>query len=302
MLEDIGITKRQTYGGIGESETEAKLKFFSQVFRPVPLFEYSIDFYCKLLLKGRPSNKSFWVEVKSTNQVKDAWKKSIRRETALFWLDQLSPVFIAVYDISNDVCYWISVEANRELWTKKLNKNSKSITLKVDKSHVLKKAKDPNSEFIQKIEQDTILVNAANGIPEVFLKGGTGITPGYAFFDFPNIELSERARNKFAQRIRFSLNFLIRDHFSRKDLDEAYRLCRILTDFDKAHYDHFELMGDICQQLEKYEEARTNYDFAIKKCKDDPNWDKNRVKGVPKISEVISGIEQKKASLPLHSP
>ena len=298
MLEDMGITKRQRDGGIGESDIEKVLKSFSQVFRPVPLFEYSIGFYCRLFYRGRPSNKSFWVEVKS-NTSGDRWKKFIKRETVVFWLNQLSPVFIAVYDKLNDISYWISVEDNRDNWTRKLENNAKSITLKVDKSHIFEKANCPNLAFIQKIEKDLISVNVANGIPEVIFRGGKGVTTGYSFFDFPNIELSEKAWKNFGQKIRFSMNFLIRDRFSRKNFPEAYRLCKILTEFDVSHYDHFELMGDICSQIKKPDEARTYYDTAIRMLKGDPNWDKNRVEGIETVSDNIKRIEQKKNILTL---
>jgi len=296
LFEDTGITKTQVYGGVGESATETVLKSFAQVFRPLPLFEYSIDYYCRLKHKGKPLTP-FWVEVKSSKCVKDNWKKSIKRETAIFWLNQLSPVFIVIYDVSNDFCYWVSVEDNREAWSGKLENNAKTITLKVDRSQTLKKPNCSNIDFIRKIEKDTITVSITNGIPEVISRGGKGVTSGYAFFDFPNIELSERAQNNFKQKIRFSLNFLVKDLYSRKNWSEAYRLCKILTDFDKSHYDHFELMGDICSQLGKPDEAIIYYDIAIDMFRKDPNWDKNRVEGILSTSENIQRIEQKKSAL-----
>ena len=296
MFEDTGITKTQEYGGIGESATETVLKSFAQVFRPVPLFEYSIDYYCRLIHKGKPLTP-FWVEVKSSKCIKDDWKKSIKRETVIFWLNQQSPVFIVIYDISEDICYWISVEDNRETWKRNLEKNNKTITLKVQKSQTLRKANRINIEFIQKIKNDTIRVSIANGIPEVIARGGKGVTPNYGFFDFPNIELSENAQKSFKKKIRFSLNFLVKDQCSKKCWPEAYRLCKILTDFDKDHYDHFELMGDICVQLGKSDEAITYYDIAIDVFRRDPNWDKNRVEGILSKSENIQRIELKKAAL-----
>ena len=297
MFEDNGITKSQQYGGIGESATEMVLKLFSQVFRPVPLFEYSIDFYCRLLDRGKPSNKTFWVEVKSTNSVNDKWKRSIKRETALFWLNQLAPVFIVVYDLSSDIIYWVSVEDNRKNWSSKLEKNAKSITLKVVGSQVLNKKKDKNKEFAKKIQEDTIHVNAVNGIPEVIHVGGKGSPSGYSFFAFPNIELSERARGAFQQKIRLSLNFLLRDACSRKVWSDAYQLAKILTIFDKSHYDHFELMGDICAVLGSPTEALNYYDQAIEMFRQDPNWDKNRTEGISSVSENIQRIQQKKVEL-----
>lgn len=296
LFEDVGITKTQEYGGIGESATETVLKSFAQVFRPLPLLEYSIDYYCRLKHKGKPLTP-FWVEVKSTKCVTNNWKKSIKRETAIFWLNQLSPVFIVIYDVANDGLYWVSVEDNRAEWIRKLENNAKTITLKVNNSQTLKKTNSSKIDFVRKIEKDTITVNVANGIPEVIYNGGKGVTSGDAFFDFPNIELSERAQNNFKQKTRFSLNFLVKDHCSRKNWTEAYRVCKILADFDKSHYDHFELMGDICSQLGKSDEAITYYNEAIDMFRRDPNWDKNRVEGILSTSENIQRIEQKKSAI-----
>ena len=292
MFEYAGITKTQEYGGIGESAAETVLKSFAQV-RPLPLLEYSIDYYCRLKHRGKPL-KPFWVEVKSARYVKADWRRSIKRENAIYWLSQLSPVFVFVYDISNDICYWISVEDNRQKWTEKLEKEAKSISLKVVQSQVLRKALCPNIDFIRKIEEDSIHVNTANGIPEVIFRGGRGTTSGYGFFNFPNLELSNRAKSNFEQNIRFSLNFLIRDQYSRKEWAEAYRLCKILTDFDRGHYDHFELMGDICCQFGKSREAISYYDKAIDVFQQDPNWDKNRDEGILSVSENVSRIQKKK--------
>jgi hypothetical protein len=293
LFVETGITKKQEYAGVGESATEAVLKTFAQVFRPVPLLEYSIDFYCRLIHRGKPVTP-FWVEVKSFKGIMEKWNKSVKRETAIFWLNQLSPVFIAIYDINNDNCYWISVEDKREIWSKKLENNAKTITLKIDKSQILKKPNCSNIDFVQKIEKDTISVGIAYGIPAVISKGGKGVTAGYGFFEFPNIELSEGAKFTFQQKIRFSLNFLIKNEYSRKNLFEAYRLCKILTQFDKSHYDHFELIGDICLQIRKPDEAIIYYDFAIDMFRRDPNWDKNRVEGILSSSGKYSKNRTKK--------
>jgi hypothetical protein len=296
LFEETGITKKQEYAGVGESATEMVLKSFSQVFRPVPLFEYSIDFYCRLIHKGKPMTP-FWVEVKSSKRIKDTWKKSIDREMAIFWLNQLSPVFVVIYDIGKNVCYWVSVEDNRESWGNKLENGAKTITLKIVKSQTLKKPNCSNIDFIQKIKRDTISVGITNGIPEVIAKAGKGVTPNYGFFDFPNIELSENAKNNFRQKIRFSLNFLFRDAYSRKAWSEAYEIGKILAIFDKSHYDHFELLGDICGLLGSRNEALSYYDIAIDMFRRDLNWDKNRVEGIPSTTENIQRIEQKKSTI-----
>jgi hypothetical protein len=202
LFEDTGITKTQEYGGVGESATETVLKSFAQVFRPLPLLEYSIDYYCRLKHKGKPLTP-FWVEVKSTKCVTNNWKKSIKRVTATFWLNQLSPVFVAIYDISQDICYWVSVEDNRELWSRKLENNAKTITLKVQKSQTLRKPNCSNIDFIRKIEKDTISVNVANGIPEVIFKGTKGLTPNFLISQILNFQ--KEPKITFSKKFDFHL-------------------------------------------------------------------------------------------------
>jgi hypothetical protein len=102
------------------------LKSFAQVLRPVPLLEYAIDFYCRLLQNGKPSNKIFCVEVKSTGIFKDYYSESIQKDPMQFWLTQPFPVYIVVYEESSDNCYWTSVEDNREEWMNELRKDKQS--------------------------------------------------------------------------------------------------------------------------------------------------------------------------------
>lgn len=297
LFEDVGITKSQRIAAKGELATAMLLADFAQVLHPERLLEYSIDFYCRLLQKNKPSNKAFWIEVKTPIHFTEKWRRSIDRETIEFWLNQVSPVFVIVCDLLNDTCYWVSVEDNRDVWSKKLQKNAQTISIKVDKSKTLKKGSDQNGDFIGKIEGDTIRLNAYHGIPQ-FISKSSAKPSGYIHGYIPVLKLSDNTRKNISGTIRYGLNYLIYDSTLRNDFQDAYRLCKMLTGFDKSHYDHFLLMARICRQLEKYDEARTYYDSAIKMCKEDPNWDKNRVNGIPYISEIISEIEQEKASLP----
>lgn len=288
MSEDKGITEDQRRAGSGESYVEARLKSFAQVWRPVPLFEYAIDFYCRLLQDGKPSNRIFWVEVKSTDHFNDLYSESIDKETMKFWLTQLFPVFAVVYEESSDSCYWISAEDNRQEWTRKLQNEKQSVTISIDRSHPLRKNQD--TEFIQKIEEDIIRVNADRGIPQFISKGYEGYTIGYV----PILMLSDGARENVKQTVRFGLNYLINDSVLRNDLKNAYNLCKLLADFDISHYDHYLKLARICRQLGENEEARENYRKAIEVCKRDPNWDKRRLlfaPDAPTIGEIIESIE-----------
>jgi tetratricopeptide (TPR) repeat protein len=285
-----GITERQRRGASGESFIEGILKSFAQVMRPVLLDEYALDFYCRLLpsTSNYPSNSCFWVEAKSTKTI-GTWRKAIKEKTVMFWLSQVYPVFIIVYDESSDRCYWISAEDTRETWSSKLKNGAKTITLKVNKSHVLQKSKEQNIPFIRKINTDTIRLNAINGIPQFISKGYTGY--------IPVLKLSAVARTNIRGRIRYGLNYLASDYWLSGDLESAYSTLKLLANFDHGHYDHFLTLARICLQLGKVEEADQNYGIAIDICKSDPNWDKLKHPDEPSINDIIVLIEKERQML-----
>ena len=283
--DNKGITKGQRLGGSGESYVEARLKSFAQVSRPAHLFEYAIDFYCRLIQNGKPSNEIFGVEVKSTNNFNKYYHESIEKDIVEFWLTQPFPVYVAVYEESTDNCYWLSVEDNRKKWIKKLLDNNKSVTITLDRTNIF--GKEQYEVFIKKIKSDIIKVNANRGIPQFVSEG----YKGYAIGHIPILKLSDAARENVRGKIRFGLNYLVNDSILRQDLPSAYAVSKLLTQFDHGHYDHFALHARICRKLGKTEEAKKNYKIAIQICKADPNWDKNRRPNAPLIGEIIRSIE-----------
>jgi tetratricopeptide (TPR) repeat protein len=264
---------------------EARLKSFAQVSRPAHLFEYAIDFYCRLLQNGKPSNKIFGVEVKSTSNFNKHYSESIEKDIVKFWLTQPFPVYVVVYEESTDNFYWVSVEDNRGEWIRKLSDDKKSVTITMDRTNIL--GKEQNDGFIRKIKLDIIKVNANRGIPQFVSEGYDGYAIGY----IPILKLSDAARENVRGRIRFGFNYLVNDSVLRHDLQSAYALCKLLAEFDNGHYDHFVLLARICRQLGKIEEAKKNYEIAIQICKADPNWDKKRRANAPYIGEIIRNIE-----------
>ena len=291
----------QRSAGVGESATEVVLKPLAQVSSPVRLSEYAIDYICRLYKENKPSNEIFLVEVKTATRLYSKWHRGISRDTIKFWLSQSYPVYIVIYDLQNDVCYWVSVEANREKWIKKLEKGNKSISIRVDGSHILKKAPDPNDDFLKKIEEDAIRLNIFNGIPRILSLGGKGIK-GIFHFKYPDLGiLSDSTRKKFKDTIRYSLYLLVRDGLSKdlqEDLQEAHRLSVILTGYDTAHYENFELRADVCAKIREWAEARDYYNKAISCLKRDLIWDNNRPPGEKSRAELISEIELKLAKIP----
>ena len=57
---------------------------------------------CLLVILSRISLSGCKKAIKSLGNV---WKQAIERETISFWLNQVSPVFVVVYDEADDSCY-----------------------------------------------------------------------------------------------------------------------------------------------------------------------------------------------------
>ena len=279
--QSSGITPGRMCGSIGESLVEAKLKSFAQVSRPIP--EFALDFYCRLLRGNIPSNIAFYVEVKTTSNM-DSWTKSIPKETIQFWLSQPFPVFIVVCDEPTEKCYWISVEDNRTSWMQKMYNEDESIGLKIDETQEVKKGREQNTQFINKIQSDLILLNANNGITMFIRRGYLG--------GVPILKLSEEAMWNIRGSIRNGFNYLANDCLLGNDFQGAYNYYKQLANFDHGHYDHFLRLARVCLQLGKLDEAEENYKTSIEICKQDPNWNNRIQPGEPRIEEVIAAIEQ----------
>jgi len=279
-----GITSGQSRASSGESFVEARLKSFAQVSHPN--LQYATDFYCRLLKDGKPSDKLFGVEVKSTRNFKECFYESIEKEKLEFWLISPFPIYIVVYEEESDTCYWTAVEDNRQHWERELMNENESITIKIDRINVLEKK--GNDAFIQKINMDIIIVNASRGIAEFIIMEVKG-TKGYAIGYIPVLKLNDKARESIRARIRFGLNYLINDSVLGSDKEGAYSMLKMLGNFDHAHYDHFLSLARICRDLGKKKETEKNYKIAIEICKSDSIWDQRETAKIEKeLQEFIS--------------
>lgn len=257
-------------------------------------YDIGIDFFCELLDDdGFPSKKFFWVQAKTSERFEESWSQNIGKETVALWLEQPFPGYIIVCEKSSDSFYWASVEDSREIWQSAFATNSKTIDVVVSRSHVLEKDTKKNADFKSKIAEDTIHLKVTRGIP-VFIKQGYG---SYVFGNVPALRLSDVARENIRGTIRFGFNHLVMNDILQDKFESAYHLCKLLAEFDHGHYDHFLLLAGICRQLGKNDEAKANYETAIRICKEDPNWDKNRPPNIASISEIIHGIEEDMATL-----
>jgi len=279
-------------GGIGESAIESRLKYFSNPMRPEPEHDIGIDFYCELIEDGSPSLKFFLVQAKGTQHFDNKWGRSFDKRTIHFWLNQPFPLYIIVYDDTEKNCYWMSVEEQRNKILERMRSgNTKTIRLTVDRTRIL--GQDKNVAFVQKIKEDLDSLNfrldLVRGTPQFIGKGYVRA--------IPVIYLPKNLITSIRERIRISMNYLIHNYLLRKDTSNAYSLCEFLTRFDRGHYDHFVLFGNICKLLGKQKEACSSYRQAIEICKGDKNWNRLKKSTDPSIEDIISSIENEMRKL-----
>jgi len=286
------ISWNRRLGGIGESAIETRLKYFSQPLKTLPEHDEGIDFYCVLGGDGSLSSRLFLVQAKATEYFDISWGRSFDKETVQFWLSQLCPVYVIVYDEVGKNCYWISIEEKRDVLAEMLESlEKKTVYLTVDKTRVL--GLDRNDEFVRKINEDSqslsFRLNLTRGTPQL-------IGEGYVR-KLPVVLLPDILMTNIREGIRISMNYLIFNYLLRKDIETAYDLCKFLTTFDKGHYDHFVLLGDICNQLRRRKEACSSYRQAIEICKEDRNWNLRKKPTDPSIEDVIASIEMRMGKL-----
>ena len=272
-------------GQSGQLEVAAFLSNFANVMSPV--YDVGLDFYCELLEHGSPSGKFFSIQAKTTGQFDEKWEEPIGKKTIMLWLSQPSPVFIILLEKSTGTFFWVSVEENRHFWLTELITPKETIDLRIDRAHSLSRLGD-NSEFIQRIRNDIVLINASHGIPNM-------IGEGYVR-SIPVLWLSDEAKENIRNTIRLGFDYLMNDSILKLKLQEAYDYGKKLAVFDKAHYDHFLVLVRICDQLGYNTEAEENYNLAIEICKSDPNWNIKKKTSDASIEDIIKNIETEMAA------
>lgn len=280
------VSPSQRRGASAESEIRGRLGYFSIPMKPD--LDIGIDFYCQLLEGDLPSSRFFGVQAKGTKHFNDYYRRYIKRKTIWLWLQSPFPVFLIVYDENSMNCYWMSVVHNRNSLIEKLQRNSKTICIKMDKSNVLEKGENKNDDFIMKIKEAQNLIGLISGRPQ--------FGEGYVRTS-PIVLLSKGVITNLREGIRTNMNFLITNYLLRNDIENAYFLSDFLTRFDKGHYDHFLVFGRINKFLGKKEKAKTSFEEAIKICKRDKKWNILKDPKHPTIEEIIASIKKEIESL-----
>lgn len=256
------ITEKSILARQAESEIKRRLDTFSIVNKVQT--DIGIDFHCELIENRRPS-QHFFVQAKGVSSFGRDWNGSIKKSTVMYWLQQMAPVFLIVWEKANDSCFWLSIENNRfYLLSQCIKKGTRTIQIKVDRTCLLDRTKKENSGLINKIKDDYRSVLHYHGIAqpkgEQYVRG------------IPDSPRTKGELIRFREQVRQNLYAIINHSFNIGDLDTARVCCEFLVKFDKAHYNQYAWLGMIYRRLGRKLEAKENLQHAREMLIRDTNW------------------------------
>lgn len=279
MPSKVKVTKEKRLGARAESVIKSKLEFFSTV-NPFQT-DLGIDFYCELIENGSPSIP-FFVQAKGTQHFDENWGQSIKKSTIMYWLQQMFPVFLVVYDEDTGNCHWMSIEDRRRSLIKKyFQTKSETIYIKMDKLHTLEEGREKNAEFIRKIKDDLNSIRQFHGYPQP--KGD-----GYVK-EIPSPPRSRGELLRIKENVRQGMYSFIHYYSLLNDLENIYLCCEFLTKFDKSHYNHFVWFGKINKALGNNEQAKRGFEEALRICERDKKWPRESMETI--IAYIKKEIE-----------
>ncbi len=280
LSSSVKVPWETRLGKIGEAEIERRLASFS-----IPQkydMDVGIDFYCELLKDSIPSTP-FYVQAKGTEHFDEKWGQRVKKSTIKYWLQQVFPVFLIVYDTNTDNCYWTSIEDLRYSLLEKVYKTgAKTIYIQIDKSHSLEKGKGESDEFIRKIKDDLASIELFRGQPRFKGEGYVKVIPSP-----PRTQLELL---RIRGNIRKYIYSLVLHYMRVEDLKTLYFLCDFLTKFDKSHYNHFVWFGTINRLLGNNEQAKRSFEEALEICERDKTWPRESMEKI--VTQIKREIER----------
>jgi len=246
-LHNVVSSWENRLGKASEHQIQSRLDYFSHTQKLEN--DLGIDFYCELIEDKTPTYE-FYVQAKGTEHFDEQWRASIKKSTIVYWLLKPNPVFLIVYDEPNGICYWMSIEDNRYKLIDKMSKtDGKTISLVLDRTHILEQGKNKNREFTQKIKDNKRLI-------ALFLGQATFKGEGYVK-QLPDTPRNQMELIRVRENLRVSLYSLVIYYFNKSDLKTAYSYCEFLAKFDPTgHYNHFVWLGLINLEFGKRDAAR----------------------------------------------
>lgn len=268
---------------VAESAIRKRLSYFATITK----FEddVGIDFICEMTINDKPLLR-FNVQAKGTENFEAEWGTSVPKSTIAYWLNQLDPVYLFVYDDIDNKCYWMSIEDIRYELLSKMPTEFDTIYVKMDRTHILEDGKYKNESFRGRVLPDRYSIGRYRGYPTSEGLGYVRKTPQ------PPRNPMELQTTK--ERIREGLYSLVMYYFT-KDLEIAYTYCEFLTKFDPtSHYNHFEWFGILNALKGRPIDAKIASEKAIQMLEEDSNWPSdNRQLQIKRIRDQMAtlGIE-----------
>ena len=175
----------------------------------------------------------------------------------------------------------MSIEDHRyNLIHKIIATDSKTVYIKMDRSNILEQLKDGNKVLIAKVKEDSNSVQLFRGLPEF-------IGEDYAK-EIPPSPRSDSELHGIRETTKACLYSLIRYYRTEAhDSATAYIYCQFMTEFDKAHYNHFVLLGQIAKDFGDTGVAKESFEQAMRICRADLNWPKEFVERITATIEKM---------------
>jgi len=280
MISGPKVPISQRRGNSSASEIKAIFDIFSITAKPEP--DIGVDYQCELLSGETPTGRFFGVQAKGTKKVRAKHHVSIDKKTIAYWLQLPYPTFIILLEKATGSCYWISFTDNLGKTAVEMGNNKKSISFEINNSHFLTRTEDGNAAFISKIKKDMEIFSIVRGLPQ--------LDDSYVRY-IPVAYLSLPVKSRLEDTVRTSLNCLINHWVLENKLENAYLLCKFLTDFDKSHYDHFYMFGRLNCLMGKTDEGRKALEEAIRLCQEDKTWNLRKKPTDPPIEQIILEIQ-----------
>ena len=269
-------------GTIGEAQVKARLAYFSIATKYDT--DPGIDLYCQLL-ENDSALLPLYVQAKGTEHFDDDWGQSIPKPTLVYWLHQSSPVFLMVYDEVQGLCHWMSIEELRyRLIEQIFATDSATVYVRMDRTHVLALAQDLNQGFIDRIKEDTTLVQLFRG--QAVFRGD-----GYVK-QLPSPPRSELELVRIKENVRAGLYSLVQHSITTQDITTAKLYCEFLVDFDTDHYNHFVWLGQINLSIGNRPAAGARFRRALEICEADKVWPRESLQPIiDAIKEELRKLE-----------
>jgi hypothetical protein len=173
----------------------------------------------------------------------------------------------------------MSIEDRRYDLLGRMGSLADTIYVSMDRTRNLGRGNATAREFAMKVKDDARSVAMWKGIAYPTGQDYVKKIPGPPR---SSVEIS-----RLMETIRMNMYSLIQYYLFSNDLKNAHLCSMFLTEFDKSHYNHFVLDGQISMLINDRERALTSLREALDICERDKQWPRE---SMDKIKEAIRGM------------